>query len=100
MENKKYSNFVEEFKDIKSYHDFSDGGNVEDSEFQEWIQESLNKCINESKGKNLKKNFTSISTGNSKLFIEVYRQEDYSFTVHVSICKGYLNKFSCGIIGL
>lgn len=67
------------------YTDFADGLNVEDSEINEWVQESLERAVNKLYKNNLDESFSTCSSGNTKVFVEVYRHKENKAKISVSV---------------
>lgn len=91
---------LEVFYYPNDYFDFSDGKDVSETTINIWIQEMFDKL----KGKTLaypdqNEFFHVISTGNTKVLIEAYRQtiDIDKFTVYVSVCTCYKQSSSMGI---
>ena len=79
-----------------NFSSFKDGVDIKDNEINKWIKECLDdaeKDIKENPG--LKKTFGTISSGNTKVFVEVYIQDDNLYTVYVNVTKDYSEYSEC-----
>lgn len=90
--------FTEKALDFNNHHDFSGGVNVSDREFKRWIKDGIDNTIKKIKEKNLEESFSSISSGNGKVFIEVYVDNDKKYTIYVSFTRGYSTYSNYNII--
>ena len=81
-----------------NYHDFSNGVPVRDSEVNQWIRqavEGIKKDIQ--KFPEIGKYFHTISSGNTKVLVEAYKESGNSYTLYVSVSTAYKNYSECGI---
>lgn len=73
-----------------TYYDFADGVNIEDDTVNQWIEESITSAVTKLRENNLKESFSASSSGNTKVIVEVYRQESNDkLSIYVSVCKKY-----------
>ena len=79
------------------YFDFSSGVDLPNSEIQQYIQQGIEKCICKITKDGLKKTFSTISTGNSKVLVEAYLQDNKMLTIHVSVSKNYCQMSFCNV---
>lgn len=70
----------------QDFSDFSNGVNISDKEINEWISEGINTLE-----QNLKQSSAGCSSGNTKVMVDRYSdddlEEDYYYEINVS--KGY-----------
>jgi len=83
-----------------NYYDFSNGVPSSDGEINLWIREmfdDIKKKINKNPSRD--EYFQHRSTGNTKVIMEVYRQEPNinSFTVYVSVATAYKSASKCDV---
>lgn len=78
----------------ENFSSFKDGVDIKDNEINKWIKECLDKAQqNIKENPSLKESFRTISSGNTKVFVEVYIQDDNLYTVYITVTKDY-NDFS------
>jgi hypothetical protein len=83
------------------FYDFSDGAKINDDDIRGWVKDGLNHIKEKIKKEPMRSDFfATLSTGNSKVLIEAYRQESnlrrhlnqddkYKFTVYINIITKY-----------
>ncbi len=80
------------------YYSFQNGVNISDVGTNRWIDE----CIEKVKGKfasnpEIKEAFACISSGNTKVLCEGYKQGNGKYTVFISVIKGYYQLSECDV---
>ena len=90
---------LEVFYYPKDYFDFSDGKDVSETTVNIWIQEMFDKVTIKAQSQpDVKEFFHSISAGNTKVFLEAYRQTDPAkFTIYLSVSTCYKQQSSMDI---
>ncbi len=75
------------------YFDFSGSGSVSETTINIWIQQMFDKVSEAAKNEPERNNFShAMSTGNTKVIIEAYRQGSGKFTVYVSVATSYTQR--------
>jgi DNA invertase Pin-like site-specific DNA recombinase len=75
----------------EEYRDFSNGISLSDSEIRRYIKESVDNAVKSVLNNNITYITTYIATGNFKVFVHVYLNENGSFNISVDVCKNYCN---------
>lgn len=79
--------FVFDRRKCFSYHD---GVRINDRTINEWIKRAVASAKEQlRKHPDMTKSFESISSGNTKVIVEIYRQINNKYTIFVSVCDGY-----------
>ena len=81
----------------EGYCDFSDGVDLSNSEITRYVEEAIRSCCRKIKRDNLKESFSTISTGNSKVLVEIYLQDNREYTIYVNVCKNYSSLTFCNV---
>ncbi len=81
------------------YFHFSSSVDVNDYTICSFIREGVETAMDRLIKGNLKESFSSISTGNSKVFTEVYLQDNGLYTIYVSVSKNYRQMSFCDVEG-
>ena len=81
----------------EGYFDFTDGESLSNNEIRAFIFEGIEEGIKKMKDGKLNEAFYTISTGNVKVFVEIYKQKDELLTIDISVCTSYTNKIYCNI---
>jgi hypothetical protein len=81
------------------YFDFSDGKPLGETTINIWIQQMFDAIAIKAKDCPGRNDFAKhMSTGNTKIVMEAYRQNDKNkFTVYVSVCTDYKQKSAIDI---
>ena len=83
----------EQFYYPKGYYDFSDGVPIDETTINIWIQRAFDKiALDIKETPDLDKFFHTISSGNTKVLVEAYRQNGDKFTIYVSVSTCYKQK--------
>ncbi len=80
------------------YYSFHNGVDISTSETNEWINKAVNKVREKFLAdSSLKETFSTISSGNTKVLAEGYKQGNGMYSVFVSVMKGYHRKMECDV---
>lgn len=79
--------------------DYSDGNRTSEDDISDWIKDCIEKASrNMIANPRLKKSFETMSSGNSKVFVEIYREESVDkFTVFTTVAQNYKSRFDTGV---
>ena len=80
------------------YFDYSDGVPIDEGRINIWILQAFNKIAQDIKEtSDLDKYFHTISSGNTKVLVEAYRERGNKFNIYVSVCTAYQQQTKSGI---
>lgn len=74
------------------YFDFSDGIDISEIKIKRLIKKVIKKAKKYILKYNKENTFYTISTGNTKIFVEIYKQDNGLFEVFVAVTKNYIEE--------
>lgn len=82
----------EDILNLEEYFDFSSGVGIENAVVKDWIAKCVDSAITKLNTSQSKEAFSTTSSGNTKVIVEAYRQDDAKATIHVSVCYNRLSQ--------
>lgn len=82
----------------EDYYSFKNGVDIDTPQINRWIEECINKLgSNFQSNRDINHTFCTISSGNTKVIAEGYKQANGKYTVFITVTKDYSKLAQCDV---